>query len=98
MFLHSYTLIVHNIVQSPEHVKITDFGLTKILDVGETTCKSEKGKVPVRWLAPECLRHRLYTHKSDVWSYGKFTIAILCIITIKEYHVTQNFGSSKLWQ
>ncbi|XP_065887121.1 epidermal growth factor receptor-like isoform X2 [Dysidea avara] len=58
------------LVQGPEHVKITDFGLTKILDVGETTYKSEKEKVPVRWLAPESLINRLYTHKSDVWSYG----------------------------
>ena len=60
-----------NLVQGPEHVKITDFGLTKILDVGETTFKSAGGKVPVRWLAPESLRHRLYTHKSDVWAYGE---------------------------
>ena len=62
-------------VQGPEHVKITDFGLTKILDVGETTYKSKKGKVPVRWLAPESLINRLYTHKSDVWSYGEYVIA-----------------------
>ena len=60
-------------VQTPEHVKITDFGLTTILDVGETTFKSARGKAPVRWLAPECLRYRLYTHKSDVWSYGEYT-------------------------
>ena len=60
-------------MQSPEHVKISDFGLTIILDVGETTFKSARGKVPVRWLAPESLRHRLYTHKSDVWSYGETT-------------------------
>ena len=60
------------LVQGPEHVKITDFGLTKILDVGETTFKSTGGKVPVRWLAPESLRHRLYTHQSDVWAYGEY--------------------------
>ena len=60
-------------VQTPEHVKITDFGLTAILNIGETTFKSASGKVPVRWLAPECLRYRLYTHKSDVWSYGECT-------------------------
>ena len=76
----SYCLrILKNIVQSPDHVKITDFGLTKILNVGETTFKSARGKVPIRWLAPECLRHRLYTHKSDVWSYGEFTIATMYI-------------------
>ena len=84
-FNFSYCLsILKNIVQSPEHIKITDFGLTKILDVGESTFKSARGKVPVRWLAPECLRRRLYTHKSDVWSYGKFTIATSYI---KCYHI-----------
>ena len=69
-----YSCIVAFSVQGPEHVKITDFGLTKILDVGETTYKSEKEKVPVRWLAPESLINRLYTHKSDVWSYGEWKL------------------------
>ena len=27
-------------------------------------------KVPVRWMAPESLRKKIYTHKSDVWSYA----------------------------
>lgn len=27
-------------------------------------------QVPVRWMSPESLRHKVYTHKSDVWSYG----------------------------
>ena len=33
--------------------------------------KSAGGKVPIRWLAPECLKQRVYTHKSDVWAYGE---------------------------
>ena len=59
------------LVQSFENVKITDFGLTKCLDVGETGYRAAGGKVPVRWLAPECLLKREYSHKSDVWAYGE---------------------------
>ena len=62
---------MNNLVQGPEHVKITDFGLTRILDVGQTTYESLGGMLPFRWLAPESLAHGVFTHKSDVWAYGK---------------------------
>lgn len=26
--------------------------------------------MPVRWLPPESIRHRVFTHKTDVWSFG----------------------------
>lgn len=58
------------LVQSPRCVKITDFGLTKVIEVGESQYKAKGGKVPVRWMAPESLCKKVYTHKSDVWSYG----------------------------
>ena len=60
------------LVQSASNVKITDFGLSKCLDVGESGYKAGQGKVPVRWLAPECLRSREFSHKSDVWAFGAF--------------------------
>uniref|UniRef100_A0A8C4NYE7 Fibroblast growth factor receptor n=1 Tax=Dicentrarchus labrax TaxID=13489 RepID=A0A8C4NYE7_DICLA len=31
---------------------------------------SQKGRLPVKWMAPEALFDRVYTHQSDVWSYG----------------------------
>ena len=27
--------------------------------------------MPIKWLALESIQHRVYTHKSDVWSYGR---------------------------
>ena len=83
------------VVQTPEHIKITDFGLTKILNVGETTFKSARGKVPVRWLAPECLRYRLYTHKSDVWSYGEYTIKLRMSMLLEVLYLTVNCNANK---
>ena len=27
-------------------------------------------QMPIKWLALECMQHRTFTHKSDVWSFG----------------------------
>ena len=28
------------------------------------------GRMPLKWLAIECIQKGLYSHKSDVWSFG----------------------------
>lgn len=58
------------LVQKPDKVKITDFGLAKLLDVNESEYKAQGGKMPIKWLAIECIRKKVFTHKSDVWAYG----------------------------
>ncbi|CAB0008622.1 unnamed protein product [Nesidiocoris tenuis] len=57
------------LVQTPNCVKITDFGLAKLLDINEDEYKAEGGKMPIKWLAPECIQMRTFTHKSDVWAF-----------------------------
>ncbi|KJH46515.1 SH2 domain protein [Dictyocaulus viviparus] len=63
--------------------KISDFGLSIVgTQKKEKTLKKKKKKymsafyftfeVPVRYLAPETLKMREYTVKTDVWSYGVF--------------------------
>ena len=58
------------LVQTPSCVKITDFGLAKLLDINEDEYKANGGKMPIKWLALECIQHRIFTHKSDVWAFG----------------------------
>ncbi|XP_034429572.1 receptor tyrosine-protein kinase erbB-4-like isoform X1 [Hippoglossus hippoglossus] len=58
------------LVKSPNHIKITDFGLTRLLDVNEKEYNADGGKMPIKWMALECIHYRKFTHQSDVWSYG----------------------------
>lgn len=58
------------LVKNPNHVKITDFGLARLLDIDETAYHADGGKVPIKWMALESILHRRFTHQSDVWSYG----------------------------
>ena len=53
-------------------VKVTDYGLA-VLEGGGTrgvTTHSGSNARPVRWLAPEALERRRYSHASDVWAFG----------------------------
>nr|KAI8744868.1 epidermal growth factor receptor-like isoform X1 [Biomphalaria glabrata] len=58
------------LVQTQHQVKITDFGLAKLLNNDNEVYQSSGGLMPIKWLALECINHRIFTHKSDVWSFG----------------------------
>ncbi|XP_028446852.1 receptor tyrosine-protein kinase erbB-4 isoform X1 [Perca flavescens] len=58
------------LVKYPNHIKITDFGLARLLDVNEKEYNADGGKMPIKWMALECIHYRKFTHQSDVWSYG----------------------------
>ena len=73
-------------VQTPTFVKITDFGLAKMLSRKEHTFTSEGGKLPIKWLAIESLKHRQFTSRSDTWSYGNYLVSVNCD-SLPESHV-----------
>ncbi|XP_052280539.1 vascular endothelial growth factor receptor 1-like isoform X1 [Dreissena polymorpha] len=68
-------LAARNVLLAEDNVvKICDFGLSKdcYKYANEEYRKKGDGPVPVKWMAIESLTHRVYTSKSDVWSYGVF--------------------------
>jgi c-src tyrosine kinase len=62
-------LAARNILLDDSHIaKVSDFGLAQSETQPQT--ESTRGKFPIKWTAPEALRHNKFTNKSDVWSYG----------------------------
>jgi len=57
------------LVADQETVKISDFGLARVA-TNDLYVMHSTTNIPVRWEAIECLTHRKYSHKSDVWSFG----------------------------
>ncbi|XP_041588123.1 tyrosine-protein kinase Srms-like isoform X3 [Vulpes lagopus] len=49
--------------------KVADFGLARLLKE-DIYSPSSGCKIPVRWTAPEAANYRIYSPKSDVWSFG----------------------------
>ncbi|XP_021096583.1 ephrin type-A receptor 1 isoform X3 [Heterocephalus glaber] len=50
--------------------KVSDFGLTRLLDDFGGTYETQGGKIPIRWTAPEAIAQRIFTTASDMWSFG----------------------------
>jgi FMS-like tyrosine kinase 1 len=64
-------LAARNILLGEDNiVKVADFGLAKDCYKYSTYKKKTDGPIPVKWMALESLTHKIYTSKSDVWSYG----------------------------
>ncbi|CAK6434454.1 unnamed protein product [Pipistrellus nathusii] len=71
---HSYVhrdLAARNILVSQNLCcKVSDFGLTRLLNNKDGTYETQGGKIPIRWTAPEAIANRIFSTASDVWSFG----------------------------
>jgi len=70
------------LVESPSQVRITDFGLSRVLDNETLSYRIEKSeKVAIKWMALESIKNGIFSQQSDVWS---FAITMWEILTLGE--------------
>ena len=51
--------------------------------------QASKGKLPIKWMAPESINFRRFTTASDVWMFGVCVWEIL-MLGIKPFHGVKN--------
>jgi predicted Ser/Thr protein kinase len=90
--LHSNNIVhrdiaARNILLHNDEAKVTDFGMSRLIDEQQQrgTTKSELG--PIRWMAPEALKEKQYSAKSDAWSFG---ILMFEVIAQQEPHLNED--------
>lgn len=68
-FVHRDIAARNVLVCTPKCVKLADFGLSRWVDE-QAYYKASKGKLPIKWMAPESINFRRFTTASDIWMFG----------------------------
>uniref|UniRef100_A0AAZ3ST24 non-specific protein-tyrosine kinase n=1 Tax=Oncorhynchus tshawytscha TaxID=74940 RepID=A0AAZ3ST24_ONCTS len=76
------------LVSSVDCVKLGDFGLSRYME-DSSYYKASKGKLPIKWMAPESINFRRFTSASDVWMFGVCMWEIL-IYGVKPFQGVKN--------
>ncbi|XP_043489619.1 vascular endothelial growth factor receptor 1 isoform X2 [Polistes fuscatus] len=64
-------LAARNILLAEDNiVKICDFGLAKTMYKDGNYKKKGDGPLPIKWMAIESIRDRVFSTQSDIWSFG----------------------------
>ncbi|XP_063055838.1 focal adhesion kinase 1 isoform X3 [Engraulis encrasicolus] len=68
-FVHRDIAARNVLVSNVDCVKLGDFGLSRYME-DSSYYKASKGKLPIKWMAPESINFRRFTSASDVWMFG----------------------------
>ncbi|CAI8054934.1 Proto-oncogene tyrosine-protein kinase receptor Ret [Geodia barretti] len=67
-----FTCTIQVTIGAGGRIKVSDFGMA--VERGSEgyyrVASGKTEKVPVKWMAPESIEDHIYTHKTDVWSFG----------------------------
>ena len=88
-FVHRDIAARNVLVSSWDCVKLADFGLSRVLQEDSCYYKASKGKLPIKWMAPESINFRRFTVASDVWMFGVCVWEIL-MLGIKPFQGVKN--------
>jgi hypothetical protein len=79
LHLHRHNIVHGNL--TARNILLTDNEEPKLADYGLHDFLVQRGPGPLRWMAPESIRSREFTIKSDVWMFG---ITVWEIVTNQE--------------
>uniref|UniRef100_A0A3P8PMS4 Focal adhesion kinase 1 n=1 Tax=Astatotilapia calliptera TaxID=8154 RepID=A0A3P8PMS4_ASTCA len=68
-FVHRDIAARNVLVSAVDCVMLGDFGLSRYME-DSSYYKASKGKLPIKWMAPESINFRRFTSASDVWMFG----------------------------
>jgi len=87
-FVHRDIAARNVLVSAHDCVKLADFGLSRLIE-DDCYYKASKGKLPIKWMAPESINFRRFTTASDVWMFGVCVWEIL-MLGIKPFQGVKN--------
>lgn len=73
------TTNVRSIASNNPRIKNEDDLMSRVLWLTDMSLFLQ-GRLPVKWMAPEALFDRIYTHQSDVWVMPSTTF-FLCVLS-----------------
>ncbi|XP_067128351.1 LOW QUALITY PROTEIN: focal adhesion kinase 1-like [Centruroides vittatus] len=87
-FVHRDIAARNVLVSAHDCVKLGDFGLSRWVE-DQSYYKASKGKLPIKWMAPESINFRRFTTASDVWMFGVCMWEIL-MMGVKPFQGVKN--------
>ncbi|VDM44570.1 unnamed protein product [Toxocara canis] len=78
-FVHRDVAARNVLVHDKTNAKIGDFGLCRYIYAESANYKGKGGRLPVKWMSPEAIKHYEFTTKSDVWSFGILMFEIITL-------------------